>query len=215
MPSHHTAAVVVFSRAWRFAQVRSASIGFDARQSPKLDSSILRLVYGACRLHRHDVGRRTRFGREKRDGGSLMTLTTSDRDSVLVRARPAQPHSPTALQSRMQGPTRPSSPGYFWQFLEAFGIPGQRGPRTRQGQAPSVATETPMTSLPHLNLHRPTADLGKPIRRFWALSPIFKVQFSSSHSYPLIAFITQRFLFFCSLSSEPCSSWASRLVRPR
>ena len=31
VPSHHTAAVVVFSRAWRFAQLRLASIGFDAR----------------------------------------------------------------------------------------------------------------------------------------------------------------------------------------
>ena len=79
-----------------------------------------------------------------------------------------QPHCPAGVSHA--GTDKALVP---WLFLAVSGgfwaLQASAGPGHDKGQAPSVARETPMTSLPHLNLHRPTADLGKPIRRFWAL----------------------------------------------
>ena len=104
-----------------------------------------------------------------------------------------QPHCPAGVSHA--GTDKALVP---WLFLAVSGgfwaLQASAGPGHDKGQAPSVARETPMTSLPHLTsiTQPPTLENRASILG----SPIFNVQFSSSHSYPLIAFITQRFLFF-------------------
>ncbi len=153
--------------AWRFAPLRSASIGLDARLARvgQLDSP------ARVRLHRHDISRRTRFDRELREGG--VGHDTHDFRSRLgigpgkAGATP-QPHCSCGVS---HAGTRHGlvPPGYFWRFLEGLchlePFQASAGPdRHDQDRAPppSVAkgNANDVTATPHL--HHPAADLGMP-----------------------------------------------------